>query len=46
LPFKYFESDEDFNRIIAFIRILNLAVIPFAIAAAGSAVYFLQRRKV
>ena len=46
LPFRYFESDEDFNRIIAFVRILNLAVIPFAIAAAGGAVYFLQRRKV
>ena len=45
LPFKYFESDAVFNRIIAFIRILNLVIIPLLIIAGGITAYIVQRRK-
>jgi len=45
LPFKYFESDAAFNRIIVFSRILNLIIIPALILAAGTAAYILRRRK-
>ena len=45
LPFKYFESDAAFNRIIIFSRILNLIIIPVLIIAAGTAAYNLRRIK-
>ncbi|MEL3907075.1 MAG: Gldg family protein [Treponema sp.] len=45
LPFRFFESDTAFNRIIVFVRILNLAVIPLLIIAAGIAAFILHRRK-
>lgn len=44
LPFRYFESDAVFNRIITGIRILNLAVIPLAIVAAGIVLYSIRRK--
>ena len=44
LPFKYIESDAAFNRMIVFIRVLNLVIIPLLIAAGG-AVMCMSRRK-
>jgi len=45
LPFRYFESDAAFNRIIAVSRILNLALVPLLIIGAGVALYIIRRRK-
>ena len=45
LPFRYFESDAAFNRIIAAVRIINLVLIPLLIIGTGAALYILRRRK-
>lgn len=45
LPFRYFESDAAFNRIIVFVRVLNLAIVPLLIVAAGAAAYSIRRRR-
>ena len=45
LPFRYFESDTAFNRIIAVARILNLVLAPLLIITAGAALYIIRRRK-
>ena len=44
LPFRYFESDAAFNRIIAAARIFNLVLVPLLIIGAGVALYILRRR--
>ena len=44
LPFRYFESDTAFNRIIAAARIFNLVLVPLLIIGAGAALYILRRR--
>jgi len=44
LPFRYFESDTAFNRIIAAARIFNLVLVPMLIIGAGAALYILRRR--
>ncbi|EEV20644.1 hypothetical protein TREVI0001_1815 [Treponema vincentii ATCC 35580] len=45
LPFRYFESDAAFNRIITVSRIVNLVLVPLLIIAAGAALYIIRRRK-
>jgi hypothetical protein len=45
LPFRYFESDAAFNRIITVSRIVNLVLVPLLIIAAGAALYVIRRRK-
>ena len=45
LPFRYFESDAAFNRIITVSRIVNLVLVPLLIIAAGVALYIIRRRK-
>ena len=44
LPFRYFESEAVFNRIIAAARIFNLVLVPLLIIGAGAALYILRRR--
>jgi len=44
LPFRYFESDAAFIRIIAAARILNLVLVPLLIIGAGAVLYIIRRR--
>lgn len=45
LPFRYFESDAAFNRIITISRIFNLIFMPLGIIACGITFTALRRRK-
>lgn len=45
LPFRYFESDAAFNRIITVSRIFNLILMPLGIIACGITFTVLRRRK-
>lgn len=46
LPFRYFERDVAFTRIITVSRIFNLLLMPIAIIAAGVILTVIRRRKV
>lgn len=46
LPFRYFESDAAFTRVVTVSRIFNLLLIPVAIIVAGVILITLRRRKV